>query len=491
MSSCGNPNAEADALMTRRPKYDRSKACVKCKSKTGNIVIRHAVYCKDCFFPLISLRFRRTLEPHVNPTLDLHRRKGLKASGNLLIGFSGGLGSTVLLDLVQKTYLAPRERQDGDQNPNGGCPWPKVVVAHIDTSSVLTEVQGESCRIRGVVESYGAVFEYLPLRLEDAFDQKWWRSVGGPDFVHPTGLDIINEDMFLKLLSSNRTSPSSALNAYIASLPTQTAVASGIQALVRVLLLYTAVSTHASHLLLGTSLTSLSISLISSISQGGGYSIKEEAQEEWSDNNEDGTDRTVRLVRPLREVGTKECTLWAWWNDLTVIGKHRYSGGRQDISALTRDFIVGLEKDYPSTVSAIARTCNKLTTKESTNTKCLFCERPVQSGIQEWKHKISIRSYRDLGPDIMSPPHMNLEGGSSGDSRPTHTGPVASNLCYACHTTWTSRSIRGNAASQNDIPIPVWVASRSDHHNDLRNGRKVEENDLQYLIKDFLLDSGS
>jgi len=32
--------------LSGRPKYDRSKACVKCKLKAGNIVIRYAVYCK-------------------------------------------------------------------------------------------------------------------------------------------------------------------------------------------------------------------------------------------------------------------------------------------------------------------------------------------------------------------------------------------------------------------------------------------------------------
>ena len=95
---------------------------------------------RECFFPLISLRFRRALEPHVNPTPQLHRRKGLKASGNLLVGFSGGLGSSVLLDLVHKTYLTPRGRQEGNQNPNGSCPWPEIFVATVDVSEALTPV---------------------------------------------------------------------------------------------------------------------------------------------------------------------------------------------------------------------------------------------------------------------------------------------------------------------------------------------------------------
>lgn len=78
MSSCGNPNTEADALMTskislalriiiidhilERPKYDRHKACVKCKLKSGNIVIRHAVYCKYARSTLFRTNVDRTFQ---------------------------------------------------------------------------------------------------------------------------------------------------------------------------------------------------------------------------------------------------------------------------------------------------------------------------------------------------------------------------------------------------------------------------------------------
>ena len=33
-------------LYAGRKKYDKSKNCVRCKDTQGNIVIRHAVYCK-------------------------------------------------------------------------------------------------------------------------------------------------------------------------------------------------------------------------------------------------------------------------------------------------------------------------------------------------------------------------------------------------------------------------------------------------------------
>ena len=42
---------------TEKPKYDRSNVCVKCKERSGNIVIRHVVYCKlSSTFAFVNLR---------------------------------------------------------------------------------------------------------------------------------------------------------------------------------------------------------------------------------------------------------------------------------------------------------------------------------------------------------------------------------------------------------------------------------------------------
>ena len=148
------------------------------------------------------------------------------------------------------------------------------------------------------------------------------------------------------LLSSmtNASTPISSLHSYIASLPTQTAVSTAVQNLVRLILLHCASSTKSSHLLLGTSLTSLSIALISSIAQGGGFAVREEAEEEWKSSTHADTNgreysdarRGVLIIRPLKEVGMKECALWAWWADLKVVGQENVPGAKQGIGGLTK-----------------------------------------------------------------------------------------------------------------------------------------------------------
>lgn len=309
--------------------------------------------------------------------------------------------------------------------------------------------------MRNLVSNFH-LLDYIHLRLEDAFDKNWWSKVGGLPHSHHINVDTTDED--LPILSESTTSvsgtPASLLQAYLTSLPTQTAFVTAVRSLIRLLLLYTAMSTGSSHLLLGTSLTSLSVSLVSTIAQGGGFSIREETQEEWrprfsiSDNGQQN--RVIRVVRPLHDIGLKECALWAWWSGISAVGAHRDFIPKQSIGLLTRDFVGGLERDYPSTVSTIARTSAKLVPKKGESRTCSLCERPAQVTVQGWKSQISIRSSNAM---------------SSASSARENFRLLAPSICYMCHTTLTSKSNRCTPAlisSPKSVPLPLWVTSHVD-----------------------------
>jgi cytoplasmic tRNA 2-thiolation protein 2 len=80
--------------------------------------------------------------------------------------------------------------------------------------------------------------------------------------------------------------------------------------------------------------------LISGIAQGAGFSVAEEAKEEWNPpkSSLENGNITVRIVRPLRDVGIKECALWAWWCGLPIVGTSTLldDGGKHGIGSLTR-----------------------------------------------------------------------------------------------------------------------------------------------------------
>ncbi|KAJ3777100.1 hypothetical protein FB446DRAFT_718647 [Lentinula raphanica] len=500
--SCGNPSVESEAIMTRRPKHDKSKICIKCKVNTGAIVIRHAVYCKECFPALLNSKIRRILEPHINAKPELSRKKSLKASGNLLVAFSGGLGSTVLLDLISRIYLSPWTEEEVEGNLKGGKDhprnqpvWKSVSICYVEIASGFPGMTDKTIKIQQILREKYKTLEFIPLRLEDAFDMSWWDKVGG-NAALDANADLTNDELFISstlttpTLTTPTLNPVERLRSYISALPTHTAIENAIHTLIRVLLLYTARSNQSSHLLLGTSLTSLSIRLISSISQGGGFSVREEAYEEWKPDST----TAIRVIRPLQEVTTKECSMWAWWNGLLVVGQEKYPRAKEGIYALTKDFIIGLERDYPSTVSTIARTCSKLAPKVEAVGLCIFCERPLQPGVQLWKSRISMRE----------------TGQPTTASRSSDSSPVLQSLtpylCYSCHTMLTSRNskgVSGNPASPS-LPLPVWASihprglsddvGRSDMQPDLNGNeelwlrRKIDPDEMKVVIGDFLLE---
>lgn len=141
------------------------------------------------------------------------------------------------------------------------------------------------------------------------------------------------------------TKPTERLKTYLAAQPTTTAVQYSISLLTRLLLQHLALATSSTHLLLGASLTSLSISLVSGISQGGGFNVKEEREEVWQD---------IKVCRPLREVGVKECAAWLWWRGLEVVPRMNEAyvssgnvrGEQSTIQRLTRgesSWIMGIQ----------------------------------------------------------------------------------------------------------------------------------------------------
>lgn len=128
----------------------------------------------------------------------------------------------------------------------------------------------------------------------------------------------------------------SLLKTYLSSLPTPTSYQSSISLLIRLLLQHTAHTHGCSHLLLGTSLTALSVNLIDAVANGAGYTLAFEKDEDLQ-NHGSGM---VRVVRPLREISMKECAAYIRWRDLSVTSNQRIlstpTSNKDTISGLTK-----------------------------------------------------------------------------------------------------------------------------------------------------------
>lgn len=82
----------------------------------------------------------------MNPKPDGPRRTALKPTGNLLVGFSGGLGSSVLLELVHRCYVAldktTMPADGGSHHPRHERVWKKVTVCYVEVCDAFPGVSG-------------------------------------------------------------------------------------------------------------------------------------------------------------------------------------------------------------------------------------------------------------------------------------------------------------------------------------------------------------
>jgi len=141
-----------------------------------------------------------------------------------------------------------------------------------------------------------------------------------------------------------------------------------------------------------------------------------------------------------------------------------------------------------------------------------YIYRPAQHGVQDWKARISIRSYHDASCSVSGntrPPHLTEEEISSLTKSPIDSNPfgkvsvsLTPRLCYACYTLLTSRSSRGTFSpgkTSNNIPLPLWIhptiglanpGGIFDSQDEADEGTrpvKLNRNDMESQIAEFLL----
>ncbi|QRW17926.1 cytoplasmic tRNA 2-thiolation protein 2B [Rhizoctonia solani] len=393
-------------------------------------------------------------------------RPVLKAAGDLLVGFSARL------DPARGTK-AKSKRENV---------WPTARVAFIDISAAYPgePVLVDSDRTedaRRLVARYPH-FTFIPLRIENAFDPNWANSVGFPLRESSVGIDVSSEDLPATRLPPE-TNPTEALHLYLSSQPSSSARTTALRNITRLLLQYTARHTKSSHLLLGGSLTSYAVDLLDAVATGAGFSIRQVGEETWEG---------IRIVRSLREITDKEVAAGCWWRRVEIMPATVMAREDNGITRLTKAFITGLDRDFPSTVHTIARTCEKLAPKGGTSdSNCPLCARPIQPGVQAWKAQIAIRTFEpELRESPLSSSAVNPEGGHprsdthpGSDSVSTNesllppesgsrqtTEPILSSttptlaplLCYACHTQLTSRGrVPVPKHTIDQVALPVWV----------------------------------
>ncbi|KAL7830938.1 hypothetical protein SRHO_G00304400 [Serrasalmus rhombeus] len=453
---------EYSGHLERRSVPGVSKTCVKCKESTAVLIIRLGdAFCRSCFKEYFVHKFRAMLG----------KNRVIFPGEKVLLAVSGGPASSSMLAQVQEGLSrdAPKKLrfvpgiiyideggacgQSAEEREKAvallenilrktGFPYYIVPLEQVFglPDSVLEPV---SCSPEGSGLSYkAAVVQYIQ---QNEVKQRHSESAGEEA-----------QDAMARLSVHSQYGPEhrQALERLFSSLKTLTAKEDMLQTLRQHLILHTARISGYSKVMMGDSCTRLAIKLLSNISLGRGAALA--ADTGFSDPRYGD----VVIVRPMRDYSSKEI---AFYNRLFGVQSVFIPGldtkvpDKASIQRLTESFIIKLQADFPSTVSTIYRTSEKLHTacpplnsSVEPAVKCLLCLCALDTKADEASafQAILLSERLSVGKAQSDPP-SSTTAGSPGQSCCQESGcgaggccstsrasaDLKSLLCYSCRLT--------------------------------------------------------
>ncbi|XP_036440318.1 cytoplasmic tRNA 2-thiolation protein 2 [Colossoma macropomum] len=455
---------EYSGHLERRSVPGVSKTCVKCKESTAVLIIRVGdAFCRGCFKEYFIHKFRAMLG----------KNRVIFPGEKVLLAVSGGPASSSMLAQVQEGLSrdAPKKLrfvpgiiyideggacgQSAEERENAvallenifrktGFPYHVVPLEQVFSlpDSVLQPV---SCGPERSGLSYkAAVDQYIQ---QSEVKQRHSESAGEEA-----------QDAMARLSVHSQYGPEhrQALERLFSSLKTLTAKEDMLQTLRQHLILHTARINGYSKVMMGDSCTRLAIKLLSNISLGRGAALA--ADTGFSDPRYGD----VVIVRPMRDYSSKEI---AFYNRLFGVQSVFIPGldtkvpDKASIQRLTESFIIKLQADFPSTVSTIYRTSEKLHTacppqnsSAEPAVKCLLCLCALDTKADEasafqatlLSERLSVRKAQSDPPssNTAEPPGLSCcqesgcgAGGCCSTSRAPASADLKSLLCYSCRLT--------------------------------------------------------
>ncbi|ORY99343.1 hypothetical protein BCR43DRAFT_544839 [Syncephalastrum racemosum] len=473
------------------------KVCIKCKTADATVLIRHALYCQECFLYAFAGKYR----------LILSKSNAMRSNrGKVLLACSGGPSSIAMLNLTKDfMHVDPAAKKKKSLIPS-------AIVYHIDESALFNEqVQylcgshadlnsssndkaGSTSKLKTMVETKYPNMEFLAHPMENIFDPRFIQGSDIDKYLKPTG-DSEDYELLVQMLKRSSISAgerSKLLSDLFRQIKKDTAKESLYWHIKMTMFLAVAEREGCSCIFFADSSTRQCIKIISMTSKGRGFSIPLDVGVEA----ETGV-KGLSVLRPMKDMLSKEIGFYNRFQGLSddviaPINFHTQANAKSSIERLTEDFIVALDKEFPSTVSTVSRTASKLTpSKEMDFSKgCAICQmyvyqmqsrvrcsinarfsvRPYQSGLEDWRRRITVTDVKETEKED------GCCGGSkcgSGCASSNHGQLVDLNLsiCYSCQVDLKDYS------DQAIELLPPYVAQGIDH-------AKMRSQIEDYLLSD-------
>ncbi|XP_054652324.1 cytoplasmic tRNA 2-thiolation protein 2 isoform X2 [Dunckerocampus dactyliophorus] len=360
-----------------------SKKCVKCKEVLAVVVIRAGdKYCRDCFDQYFRHKFRAMLG----------KNRIIFPGEKVLLAVSGGPSSSSMLRQVQEGF---------SQSTHKKLRFMPGIV-YVDEGGALGQSAEERrqtvAKMEDMFKATGFPFHMLP--LEQVLDIPSSVMVKAPSSPQAASAYKAAVDRFIRNGVSSDVTPEEkvgtsppyvlesqthSLRQLMDSAKTLTAREDLMSMLRQQLLVHTARCEGYSKVMLGHNCTRLAVQLLTSISLGRGAHLAQDTA--FSDSRYGD----IISVRPMRDYSAKEI---AYYNHLFHVpcvftpNLHTKAKEKSSIQHLTESFVNKLQVDFPSTVSTIYRTSEKLQTacKNSSSEdhcdKCLLCMCSLDTSVE-------------------------------------------------------------------------------------------------------------
>lgn len=257
------------------------------------------------------------------------------------------------------------------------------------------------------------------------------------------------------------------------------------------MLVHVARRENCSFIFMGDSATRQAIKMIAMTSNGRGYTLPLDVGVDNASSFKD-----LCIMRPMKDMLSKEIGFYNYFSkiDQYILPAYNFSTmmpAKSSIERLTEEFIVGIEREFSSTVSTICRTITKLQpSAEMDMTKtCAMCLMPLEASIAEWRRHITVtdvvggvtkeKAQKEAGCGDCSTDNgccggSNTAGGCSSGENKKSTVDMNKFLCYSCQVNlkdYNADSVQG---------LPSYIAESVVDQS--RDNRLLDQ------IKDFLIE---
>ncbi|XP_048886718.1 cytoplasmic tRNA 2-thiolation protein 2 [Brienomyrus brachyistius] len=474
-----------------------SQMCMKCKANSATLIIRAGdAFCRGCFKEYYVHKFRAMLG----------KNRLIFPGEKVLLAVSGGPASSSMLaqvqqglsqDVPKKLRFVPGIVYIDEGGATGqSMEARQMAIAQLESIFQGTGFPFHIVHLEQVFGLPGSVLEAAsptPTGTDGSYKSAVHQYIqsGSTGGAGPSEEPVL--DAQLGTIETPSSQHSQALERLFSSVRTLTAREDLLMTLRQHLIVHTARTQSYSKVMMGDSCSRLAVKLLSNIALGRGASLATDTG--FSDSRHGD----IMVVRPMRDYTSKEIAFYNRMFCVTSVfipSLDTKVPEKASIQHLTESFVTTLQTDFPSTVSTIYRTSEKLQTASvpqdrdaGLTARCLLCLCPLDTTCDKasaFHATLVSEKLSQKLPAEAAPPKQGcsssmgrqgkdcgaLTDGCCSSDRMGHVPELKSLLCYSCRLT-----IQDTTAVDS---LPPYILTEAT--------RRMQRSQMREEIAEFLLE---